>query len=207
MNAQEIAKLLDGTSLFSGLKNIEKYVESFPPTTVKLRSGERYQIKNALSLFVEGKADLVKESENRSVYLKTVSDTAMLGLATLFAGKGEYISTLVAKKETTLLLFSESFVEAVIADDAEFSIRLIKLLCQKVRYLNRRIDFYTCSGAEEKLHEFLLRSADAEGRVVMSMSKISDTLGIARASLYRALVSLEEKGYIIKDGKKILLLK
>ena len=207
MNAQEVVKLLDITSLFSGIKNLEKYVEAFPPTPVTLRAGERYQIKNSLSLFVDGKADLVKETENRSVYLKTVSDTAMLGLATLFAGEQEYISTLVAKKETSLLLFSESFVEEVITNDSEFSIRLIKLLCQKVRYLNRRIDFYTCSGAEQKLQEFLVKSADNEGRVVMSMSKISDTLGIARASLYRALVSLEEKGFIIKEGKKILLLK
>lgn len=207
MNAQEVVKLLDTTPLFSGIENLEKYVEAFPPTPVTLRAGERYQIKNSLSLFVDGKADLVKESENRSVYLKTVSNTTMLGLATLFAGDQEYISTLVAKKETSLLLFSESFVEEVISNDSEFSIRLIKLLCQKVRYLNRRIDFYTCSGAERKLHEFLMKSADGEGRVVMSMSKISDTLGIARASLYRALVSLEEKGFIIKEGKKILLLK
>lgn len=207
MTAREIAELLDTTRLFAGIEGVESAVEEFPPQSVLLTAGDRYEIKNSLALFVSGRADIVKESAGGSAYMKTVSDTALLGLATLFSKEGEYISTLVAKSNTELLMFSEEFVSALIVRNSEFSLRLVSLLCQKVRYLNRRIDFYTCSGAEKKVHEFLIRSRDSEGKVVMSMSKLSETLGIARASLYRAIASLEEKGYIIKDGKKIILLR
>jgi len=207
MTVGEIAKKLCSTELFKGIKGLEEIIQSFPPTEITLSSGERYEIKNSLALFCKGKADIVKESDSRIAYMKTVKDTTLLGLATLFSKESEYISTLIAKTDTQLILFSEGFVEAVIKADADFSLRLVTLLCQKVRYLNRRIDFYTCQGAEEKVHEFLHRTADADDIITMSMSKMSETLGIARASLYRALTALEDKGCMVRNGKKIQLIK
>lgn len=207
MTKSEISKHLEMISLFKGIDGLEHAVKAFPPEEIHLSSGEKYTIKNSLALLVTGKADLIKESDNKAVYLKTVEGVTLLGLASLFATESEYISTVFTKSESTILMFSEEFVKALVESDSEFSLRLVKLLCQKVRYLNRRIDFYTCQGAEEKVHEFLLRSCDCEGEVVMSMSKLSDILGIARASLYRAVAALEEKGYIIKNGKKIKLIK
>lgn len=207
MTVSDIAEKLYTTRLFKNIKGLENIISSHAPVEIRLSAGEKYEIKNSLALFLKGKADIVKESDSRTAYMKTVSDTALLGLATLFSDESEYISTLVAKSESILLLFSEEFVKAVIKADADFSLRLVTLLCQKVRYLNRRIDFYTCQGAEDKVHEFLQRTSDADGRIVMSMSKMSETLGIARASLYRALTALEEKGCIVRNGKKIQLIK
>ena len=207
MIAKEIVNELYKTALFEGIEGLEEHINAFPPTCIKLAQGERYVIRNSLSLLVSGKVDIVKEFEGRDAYMKTVNTTSLLGLATLFANEEEYISTLVAKSSVSLLLFSEEFVKTLIANNPDFSLRLVALLCRKVRYLNRRIDFYTCSGAEEKVREFLSRTADCEGEVVISMSELSKTLDIARASLYRAVNSLEEKGYIAKNGKKITLLK
>lgn len=207
MTVSEILDMLNTTPLFTGLDGVGMVLSAHPPTVCAVSAGEKYEINNSLVLFVSGKADIVKESETRSAYMKSVSERTLLGLATLFSSEGEYISTLVAKTDVTLLLFSESFVTSLVKADPEFSLRLVRLLCQKVRYLNRRIDFYTCTDAEEKVREFLIRSSDDSGTVVMSMSRLSETLGIARASLYRAITALEEKGYIIKDGKKIQLIK
>ena len=207
MTVSEIWETLNKTPLLAGLDGIQMALSAYPPTVVTLSSGERYEIKRSLVLFASGKADIVKESETRKAYMKSVSENTLLGLATLFTSEEEYISTLVAKTEVTLLLLSEDFVTCLVKTEPEFSLRLVRLLCQKVRYLNRRIDFYTCTDAEEKVREFLSRSCDADGTVVMSMSKLSETLDIARASLYRAITALEEKGYIIKDGKKIQLIK
>lgn len=207
MTVREIADMLNETQLFNGIAGIEKAVVTYPPKLITASSGDKYEIKKSLVLIVSGKADIVKESETRTAYMRSVTGHSLLGLATLFSPEEEYISTLVAKTEVTLLLFSQDFVCSLINTDAEFSLRLIGLLCQKVRYLNRRIDFYTCSDAEEKVHEFLVRSSDDDGTVTMSMSRLSETLDIARASLYRAITALEKKGYIIKEGKKIQLIK
>lgn len=207
MTVSEIRDMLNKTPLFEGLHCTDKVMTAYPPTSLTVPAGEGYEVKNSLALLVSGKADIVKESETRTAYMKSVTDRTLLGLATLFSSDGEYISTLAAKTDVELLLFSEDFITALVKAEPEFSLRLVKLLCQKVRYLNRRIDFYTCTDAEEKVREFLVRSSDADGMLVMSMSRLSETLGIARASLYRAITALEEKGYIIKDGKKIQLIK
>ncbi len=207
MTVKEIADKLRATELFRDLDGLEELAEKYPPVRIKLFSGERYEIKNSLAIFLDGKADIIKESGSKTAFMKSVSELTLLGLATLFSKEEEYISTLVSKTETTILLFSEDFVRALVSCNSEFSIRLIGLLCQKVRYLNSRIDFYTCSDAEEKLREYLVRSSDNDGTVNMSMSKLSETLNIGRASLYRAITALEEKGYIIKNGKTIQLIK
>ncbi len=207
MTKNKLVEMLRSFPLFADVDNLEVYINQTPPKTTELKAGERLNIKNSLALFVDGKADIVKEGDSKSVYLKTLDSPTLLGLATLFDSEGRYISTLVAKTDCVLLVFSEDFVKSIILQNSEFSLALVKLLCQKVRYLNKRIHFYTCSDAEEKLHEFLLSSADSEGKVVMSMSKLSDILSIARASLYRAICSLEEKGLIYKEGKKIIIIK
>lgn len=207
MESREITNILAEVSLFDGIKELSELVERFPPVEIQLNAGEKYVIENALTLIMQGRADIVKESQGKDVYLKTVNGKALLGLATLFSDNSEYISTVLAKNSVGLLAFSEDFVKGLMEKSTDFSLRLVKLLCQKVRYLNCRIDFYTCSGAEAKVHEFLARSCDCDGNVNISMSKLSDTVGIARASLYRAVASLEEKGYIIKNGKKIKILK
>lgn len=206
MTVEQIWETLRKLDLFKGLERTVEVLESEPPTEIAVSSGGKYEARSSIVLFLSGRADIVKESETRTAYMKTLSEPTLFGFATLFSSE-EYVSTLVAKTDVKLLLFDEAFVTALIKREPEFSLRLVKLLCQKVRYLNRRIDFYTCSDAEDKLHAFLKSSGDSEGNIVMSMSKLSEILGIGRASLYRAITSLEEKGYIIKEGKKIQLLK
>lgn len=206
MLAGEICKVLQGVSLFDTKAELEHFVREFPPREMHLSAGESYDTRGELGVIVSGKADIVKNAGGKRVYLKTVGENAVFGLAGLFAEKREYISSVVAKGECHLLLFGEDFVGALIKGCPDFSVALVKLLCEKVRYLNRRIDYYTCADAEEKLWEYLRHSADERGEVVSAMSRVSSTLDIGRASLYRALTSLEEKGYIAKDGKKIIIL-
>jgi CRP-like cAMP-binding protein len=176
------------------------------PREIKLKAGDKFEVKNSLAVLASGRVDISK----KSAYLKTVRAPAVFGVATLFDSGEGYISTLEAKTEALLLLFSEKFVEELIEESPEFSKRFILLLGEKIRYLNHRIDFYTSPSAEGKLHEYLEVNAfgeEGERYVEISMSKLSEILGIGRASLYRALSSLEEKGLIKKQNKKIILLK
>lgn len=203
MNDKEICSFMEKLPLFRGVVKGELHEL---PLEVSLSAGEEYEVKNSLAVIAEGKADILK----RSLYLKTVTAPYVFGLATLFDKSEGYISTLIAKSEVRVLLFSESFVEELIEESPEFSKRLIVLLGEKIRYLNRRIDFYTSPTAEGKLYEYLLASSkreNGEEYIEMCMSKLSEILDIGRASLYRALSSLEEKGEIKKQGKKIILLK
>lgn len=197
MTETEIRDFLETIPLFKSV------TLSVLPQVLVLRAGDTYEVKRGVAVFVKGRAEIFK----KDTFLKTVFEPSVIGLATLFDTTNAYISTLLAKTETTLLIFSEKDVETLIADSPEFSKRLIVLLSEKLRYLNRRIDFYTTSGAEGKLHAYLLSTAGQNGFVELPMTKLSEILDIGRASLYRALNSLEENGYIKKQGKKIFLIK
>ena len=172
--------------------------------------GDKVVIHNSIAFVTEGSFKIEKTLGNKTVYLKPLGFGGLVGIATLFDEQNQYISTLVAKKDSELLIIDEAYIESLIKSSPEFALDIIKLLCSKVRYLNARIDTYTKTGAEEKLLEFLTHTATRQAShacVEMSMSSLSSALGIGRASLYRALDSLEEKGMISKNGKKIYLLK
>ncbi len=198
MTKAEICEVLDRIPLFCGLK--EKDITEIPEE-VKLSSSDTYEIRRGIVVIKEGKAEIYK----KEAFLKSVTAPSVVGIATLFESEENYISTIVAKTEMTLFIFSENFIDSLIKTNPDFSKRLVNFLCEKLRYLNRRIDFYTSSSAESKLREFLEVSAGEKGYVEISMSRLSEVLDIGRASLYRALKSLEEKGYAQKQGKKIFL--
>ena len=198
MTKAEICQVLLGIPLFEGIK--EKDITEMPEE-VFLSSSDTYEIKRGIVVVYEGKAEIFK----KEAFLKSVKAPELLGLATLFENEENYISTIVAKSDTKLLVLSENSINSLIMSNPEFSKRLILLLSEKLRYLNQRIDFYTSSSAEGKLRQYLVARAGDKGYVEISMSRLSEILGIGRASLYRALLSLEEKGYAKKQGKKIFL--
>ena len=203
MTDREICEFLDRIPLFAGLFQEKLYVE---PEELFLKAGETYEIKNSMAVICRGKVEIYK----KKAFLKKAEVPSVLGLATLFDEKHTYISTVIPRTQATLLVFNQNTVEKMIRESPEFSHRLIVLLSEKIRYLNMRIDFYTSEGAEGKLYEFLLATAkgdDGEKSVEIPMSKLSEILDIGRASLYRAIASLGEKGQIKKQGKKIILIK
>ena len=186
-------------SFLSGIPILEDVSLTELPETLVLKAGDTYEIKRGLAVFVKGKVEIFK----KDAFLKTVIQPTVIGLATLFDKTETYISTVLAKTETTLLVFSEDMIDKIIVENPFFAKRLIVLLTEKLRYLNHRIDFYTTSGVEGKLYAYII----SEGVVELPMTKLSEILDIGRASLYRAIASLEEKGYIKKQGKKIILIK
>ncbi len=202
MKNKEICGFLDKIPLFTGLFQEELFGEA---KEIFLKAGEQYEIKNSMAVLFRGKVEIYK----KKAFLKKAEAPSVLGLATLFDESHSYISTVIPKSDTTLLIFNNKAVEKMILESHEFSHRLIVLFSEKIRYLNRRIDFYTSQGAEGKLHEFLVAMAKGEEDkfVEIPMSKLSEILDIGRASLYRAIASLEEKGCIKKQGKKIILIK
>lgn len=179
-------------------------------TFKKLCCGEEICVNNMLVLNISETLEAYKNENGKRVFLKNINPNEITGIATLFDTKGKYISTLCAKKDCEILLINEAFVLSAIRLSPDFAESFSRLLCDKLRYLNFRIDTYTQSNAEDRLLEFIKASPKSNGGqpfIDMSMMSLSSALGIGRASLYRALSSLEESHTILKEGKKIYLLK
>lgn len=195
--------------LFSGTEKsvLKKCLKNSFHELKTLSSGEKITLSNSFVLVVDGILQAEKTEGQRKVYLKKITNGEITGIATLFDKNGQYISTLTAKRDTQIIVTGEEFISSLIQASPEFAKKFTHLLCEKIRFLNTRIDSFTQTLTEEKLLEFLRHATDKSTRSIsMSMSSLSSALSMGRASLYRALNSLEAKGIIHKDGKKIYLL-
>ena len=209
---KRILDILAKAPLFSSIdsETISKLFKKEKYELISLGSGEEISVKNVLVLVISGTLEAYKNENGKKVYLKIIKPFELTGIATLFDTESRYISTFLAKKNSEILLMREELILSILRTSPDFSESFSRLLCDKLRYLNSRIDTYTQSNVEDRLLEFIKASANKQGErpfIEMSMMSLSSALGVGRASLYRALSSLEENETIFKEGKKIYLLK
>ena len=123
----------------------------------------------------------------------------------LFGGNDCYISEITAKTDLEVLFITEQELTVLFQKYPQTAINYIAFLSEKVRFLNKKLNVVSSSGAENTVLKYLVSIADKNGEIenFKNMSLISKTLGISRASLYRALSGLEQNGYIIKENNYI----
>lgn len=82
--------------------------------------------------------------------------------------------------------------------------------CGRIAFLNRKIHTLSRATAEQKLADFLLSEFGVEGEKatvrIKSCVELAVRLNLSRASLYRALGTLEQSGMILRSGKLIELM-
>lgn len=108
----------------------------------------------------------------------------------------------MAREECTFALLSQKEIEEVMKNDITFTSNYISVLSDKIRFLNKKISFFTSGSAENRVLEYLLSLPiyNHQIEVEMNLSKLASTLDIGRASLYRAFDALEEKGLFKREG-------
>ena len=92
--------------------------------------------------------------------------------------------------------------------DGDLAMRYIDFLSDRIRFLNRRIATLTAGSAERRLAAWLdTVMPDSTDRIVLPfpVNRLADTLGLGRASLYRAFDDLTASGYLTRDGKTVIL--
>ena len=82
----------------------------------------------------------------------------------------------------------------------------IGFLSDRIRFLNRKIKFFTSGTAERRLALYLDSFPEDSFKIDESMSAVADMLDIGRASLYRAFDRLTEDGFIRRERDEITLL-
>lgn len=127
------------------------------------------------------------------------------GAASLFGNSDCYISEIIAKTDLEVLFVTEDELTALFSKYPQTAINYISFLSEKVRFLNKKLNVVSSSGTENTVFKYLTSIANEDGEIksFKNMSLISKSLGISRASLYRAISDLEKNGYIIKENNYI----
>ena len=199
----------DNFFLLNNLEETEKteIVLNFS-SPVTFKKGETVysntNFKAAIGYIIKGTATAVSDNKNRA-HLKTFSKGMSFGAAALFGGNDCYISEITAKTDLEVLFITEAELTALFEKYPKTAINYITFLSERVRFLNKKLNVVSSSGTENTVFKHLTSLVDQNGEIkeFKNMSLVSKTLGISRASLYRALSELENNGYIIKKNNYI----
>lgn len=127
------------------------------------------------------------------------------GAAALFNEREEFPSTLTALSECTVLFIPQQVVAQLMHRWPEAGENYVRYLSGRIGFLSDRLNSLAAGTAEEKVEQFLLRSAGESGEVKLSATAVAQALGLGRASVYRAFEALEQRGVITREGKHILI--
>ncbi|NCB31052.1 MAG: Crp/Fnr family transcriptional regulator, partial [Clostridia bacterium] len=160
------------------------YEKAFAPG-VRVNAGEV-----ALGILLSGRAQVTKTAGQIRLRMSELGPGSILGGATLF-GKGEQPTDITAIVLTRVLFFPQPVFEAMLAADFGLTKRYLSYLSARIRFLTGRIESIACPTASDKLLIHLAQCADERGVVRTSggMDMLAQTLGMGRATLYRALHS------------------
>ena len=147
------------------------------------------------------------KSDETALPLNTLKTYDSFGIMSLFVGGEEYPTSVIAKKGAELIFFTKQDVDTLIKSSPEIAINVIKFLADRIAFLNSKIATFSSDTVEEKLANFLVFQHKKHGSTfLLNCKKTAEAINSGRASLYRALTSLERENIIKFENKKIFIL-
>jgi len=178
-------------------------------------AGEGFQIGGddgscALGLVVDGEVSVCRDDSQRNVTLNVLHPGDCFGASALFSdgtSPSHSVTRIEAAKEAVVAFISETRLRRLLTSNPSLCISYITFLTGRIRFLNSKL--YTFSGGTtvEKVAKLLLSQHRETGCCSAdNCAELARRLNIGRASLYRALDSLEKQGIIHREGQRIEIL-
>ena len=188
-------------------KILEIY-ESLPKPQKILKGEVLYSKENfskALGIILKGCAVVTMGNANQTT-MRSMAQGSVFGAAALFCDAKDFVSIISAKTDVLVTFIDEEVLNDLFLKHHEIAVKYIHFLSGRVRFLNEKIESFTCKNKADRVWTYLLNIADNDGSLnLKGMSQISRVLGIGRTSLYRAIDELKAKGKLITKDDKIYI--
>ena len=210
MKADILAKILAQNPVFAFAS--EKTVERLCACETKSFAGGEtiYSPEHffrGIGIVISGALFVYGKNGEGDVLLNIIDKGGMFGAAALFGGSGEYVSTVTAKKKSEVLFIPEGTVEEIFTADSGAALAYIRFLSERIRFLNGKITGFSTPDTESAVAYAVFTAAPADGAdFLVNVSRMSEALGIGRASVYRAFAALSSDGIIRYENGKITVL-
>ena len=144
-----------------------------------------------------------------ALLLRSFGKGDVFGAAALFAPAIEPISEIVADSSGEILLLPAEAVRRLLGRHPQCAENYIRFLAQRIVFLNHKIEALGRGEAVKRLAVHLASSCrpDKTGRQVCAdnISRLAQSLGLSRASVYRSFEQLQEAGCLHREGKNVVI--
>ena len=195
-------KGIDEDSIDSILKNVNIEEKSYHRADV-IYSPDGFEKK--IGFVYRGECTVGRQSGGTVVPLNIIKECDSFGIVTVFSDRDEFPTLVKAKVPSTVLFFSDKDIHSLVRLDSRIAINVIEFLTAKINFMNDKVAAFSGGCVEEKLASYLLGLKRKYGSCEFDFNKkkSAEALNCGRASLYRAIASLETEGYISFENKKI----
>ena len=164
--------------------------------------------EKGIYFILDGKCEILSMHDTKAVVINTLAKYDSFGALTLFGKEKEYPTEIKAVKKTRVIFFSKETVLHLLEKYSLISRNLFEFLTERIYFLNSKISSFTKGSVEAKLALYLLEQYKKNNStdVKLNFKKCSEILGNGRASVYRAIATLTEKGCILVEDKIITII-
>lgn len=210
---KEHLSFISSVFLFEGVDpdTVNEIVNTFDFTVKEFSKGdvifspESFQKK--IGFVVRGECRVEKAREDEcAVYLNTLLPPSSFGIMAALSSSSEYPTRIVASKSASVMFIGGDDLIAMIKKYPEISLNVIKFLTSRITFLNKKVATFSEKSTVQKLASYLLsRFREIGSTVKISRTTLASELGVGRASIYRDLDLLSEKGLIEINQKEIII--
>ncbi len=195
-----------GSFLLEGVEPPEDFLRQLQP--IRFQPGEEIysaqRFRSAIAILLAGSAQVRGHS---GVLMNLLGPGDCFGVAALFHPVEEYVTTVSARTAVSLVFITDKELMDLFRRCPQCAVNYISFLSRRICFLNRRIESFTAPSALAGLGLWLLEQEhEGEVKVLQGYTRLAQLLNIGRASLYRSLDLLVERGAITRQERTICIL-
>ena len=207
----EIVSTLAKSFLFSGMNEdqIAGIIEFSLPTVAEFRRGELVYSSESeeatVGFISSGKCEIrLDRPDGSRAVLNTLEECDSFGVLSVYSAD-EFPTRIYATRNSRIIFFKAEQIKRFVNNNSQISTNLITFLANRISFLNKKIATFSGVRVEDRLAAFLLCERQRLGadEFTFNCQKTAEEINAGRASVYRALSSLEECGFITFVDKKI----
>lgn len=211
MHAERYTHQLSGTVLFRGVSEdwIRSWIQRSDVSVLEYEIGEYLFQKGdktcRLGILLRGKADVNRISSDGRMHMSTLKRNDLFGAASICGKDPSFVTDIHCTEKARILIIPEEDMLNLLSENRTVLQNYLRYLNERIRFLNKRLDAFSKNTVSARI--MTIFTAEAVDRVyrIKSITKLSESLCVSRATLYRALDILEKEHKIRRNGKEITL--
>ncbi len=185
---------LPADDIEAAVSQLHPIVAEFPSGTNIFRSND---FSPSLIYIISGEVVVEKNECGKNVLLNHLHAGDCFGVAAMYGEVSDYPTRVYTRTAVRIAAIDESGLTALFQAYPAAAISHIRFLSDRIRFLNKKISALTGRDTESKVSNYILRTYGKQTlHKKLNMAETSRLLDMGRASLYRIIGQLNDKGII-----------